>query len=95
MTSKLEMYIDILNVLEQRGPLRVPSIADEIAVSCYIVNGSLEFLIKQGLVEERIDGKSAVYTNTARGRQVTKFFVNLSKALPVKETDDKILSLPY
>ena len=92
MGSKLEMYVDILNVLEQRGPLRVSHITHEANVSCTILKGGLEFLIKQGLIEERIVGKnSVVYANTTRGTQVIKFFTELDGTLSVKEEDGKIL----
>jgi hypothetical protein len=56
----------------------------------------LGFLIKQGLIEERMVGKDrVVYANTARGTSVLTFFRELNKALPIKEEDDKILHVPY
>ena len=57
MSSKLEMYVDILNVLETGGPLRVSQIMLETNLNCNVLNGNLEFLIKQGLVEEQLVGK--------------------------------------
>ena len=96
MASKLEMYIDILNVLEQKGPLKVSQITDEANLSCNMLNGCLDFLIKQGLIEERIVEKnSAVYVNTDRGTQVIKFFIQLDKALPAKDENGRILPVPY
>ena len=67
MGSKLEMYVDILNVLEQRGPLRVSHIMHETNVSCNILKRNLDFLIKQGLIEERIVGETALFTQTLLG----------------------------
>jgi predicted transcriptional regulator len=67
----------------------------EINVNCNILKKHLDFLIKQGLIEERAVGKSSVvYANTARGTEVIRFFRELDKALSVKE-DDKILPVPY
>jgi predicted transcriptional regulator len=96
MPSKLEMYVDILNVLEQKGPLKVSHIMNEVNVNINVLNGCLDFLIKQGLIEERVVGdSSAVYANTARGTSVVKFFKDLAKALPVKEEDGAILPVTY
>jgi predicted transcriptional regulator len=94
--SKLEMYVDILNVLAQRGPLKVSHIMYKANVNCNILKEYLDFLIKQGLIEERVVRKSSVvYANTARGTEVIKFFRELDKALSVKEEDGKILPVPY
>ncbi len=96
MASKLEMYVDILNVLEQKGPLKASYILHEANINRNALNGSLGFLIKQGLIEERSTGEtSVVYANTARGKAVIKFFTNLDKALPVKEEDNGIPPVRY
>jgi len=88
MGSKLEMYVDILNVLEQNGPLRVSSIMREAKVTCSVLKGGLDFLIKQGLIEERIVGESGVvYANTTRGSQVVKFFTELDRTLSAMEEE--------
>ena len=94
--SKLEMYVDILRVLAQRGPLKLTHIMYKANVNCNILKGYLDFLIKQGLIEERVVGKSnVVYANTARGTAVIKFFRELNKALPLIEEDGKISPVPY
>ncbi len=96
MASKLEMYVDILNVLEHSSPLKVSQIMSETNLNSNIINRYLEFLIKQGLVEEQVTEKSTVvYANTPRGTQVIKFFIGLDKALPPKDEDGKILRVPY
>jgi predicted transcriptional regulator len=92
MGSKLEMFVDVLNVLQQKGPLRVSQIMHEANFSCNIVKDCLDFLIKQGLTEERMVGKSGVvYANTTRGTQVIKFFTELDRTLSSVEENDKIL----
>lgn len=86
------MYIDILNVLALRGPLKVTHIMHKANVNCNVLKEYLNFLIKQGLIEERVVRKSsAVYGNTARGTTVLKFFRELDKALTVIDEGAKIL----
>lgn len=95
--SKLEMYVDILKVLAQRGPLKLTHIMYKANVNCKVLKEYLDFLIQQGLVEERAVGKSrVVYANTARGTTVIKYFRELNKALPIIEEDGKhLLPIPY
>jgi predicted transcriptional regulator len=95
MGSKLEIYVDILKVLAESGPLKASHIAGEANVGIKTLEGHLEFLIKQGLIEERMVGKrSTVYANTSRGTSVIKFFSELDKTLTVME-DGKTLPLQY
>lgn len=96
MPSKIEMYIDILNVLEHKGPLKTSHIMHEVNINRNVLNGNFEFLIKQGLIEERVAGESSVvYANTARGSAVIKFFMGLDEALPAKKEDGGILPVRY
>ncbi len=89
--SKLEMYVDILKVIAQKGPLKLTHVMYKSNVNCSVLKEYLDFLIKQGLIEERTVGKSrVVYANTARGTAVLKGFRELNKALPIKEEDHKI-----
>ena len=86
MGSKLEMYVDILRVLSESGPLRASHIAVEANVGTSNLKGYLEFLMKQGLIEERIVGKrNTAYANTSRGISVIKFFTELDKTLTIVE----------
>jgi len=90
--SKLEMYVDILKVLAQKGPLKVTHIMYKANVNCNVLKEDLGFLIKQGLIEERLVGKGrVVYANTARGTTVLTYFRELNKALPIKEEIGRIL----
>lgn len=94
--SKLEMYVDILNVLSQRGPLKLTHIMYKSNVNCSVLKEYLDFLLKQGLIEERMVGKSkVVYANTVHGIVVLKSFRELQKALPVKEEDSKTSPILY
>ena len=94
--SKLEMYVDILKVLGQRGPLKLTHIMYKANVNCKVLKEYLDFLLKQGLIEERILGRSRiVYANTPRGVTVLKYFRELNKALPIMEEESKTLPIPY
>ena len=84
--SKLEMYVDILKVLAQRGPLKLTHVMYKANVNCSVLKEYLDFLLKQGLVEERIVGKQrVVYAATQRGMIVLKYFRELRQALPLIE----------
>src|SRR4030066_216178 len=84
--SKLEMYVDILKVLAVRGPLKLTHIMYKANVNCSVLSEYLEFLLKQGLVEERRVKKNRnVYAVTQQGLTVLKSFRELTQALPIIE----------
>ena len=82
--SKLEMYVEILKVLGQKGPLQLKHLMSQGNVNCNILKEHLGFLIKQGLIEEVVDKNNVVYANTDRGTSVIRFFEQLDKSFPVK-----------
>jgi predicted transcriptional regulator len=62
-------------------------------VNCSALKGYMEFLIKQGLVEEiSVRKERRVYMITQRGITVIKAFKKLKQALPVteEETSNKV-----
>ena len=84
--SKLEMYVDILKVLALRGPLKLTHIMYKANVNCSVLSEYLEFLLKQGLVEERaLKRNRTVYAVTQHGLTVLKSFRELQQALPIVE----------
>jgi predicted transcriptional regulator len=94
--SKLEMYVDILNVLAKRGPLKITHINYETKVNCNVLKEHLNFLMKQGLIEERVVEKDGVvYLVTDRGTSVLKFFGEIDKVLTVIEENGKILPASF
>src|SRR4030067_3485118 len=94
--SKLEMYVDILKVLAQRGPLKLTHIMYKANVNCSVLSEYLEFLLKQGLVEERTLKKSrTVYAVTQHGLTVLKSFRELTQALPIIEESKRQASLLF
>lgn len=94
--SKLEMYVDILKVLSQRGPLKLTHIMYKANVNCSVLKEYLYFLMKQDLVEERIVGKRrTVYAVTQRGITVLKYFRELKQILPLTEEERRLPPVLY
>ena len=94
--SKLEMYVDILSVLAHRGPLKLTHVMYKANVNCSVLKEYLDFLIKQGLVEERTAGKQrVVYAVTQRGITVLKYFKELKQVLPIVEEARNQTAIPY
>jgi predicted transcriptional regulator len=98
--SKLEMYVDILKVLANRGPLKLTHIMYKANVNCSVLKQNLDFLIQQNLVEEQTLRKKrnktrVVYAITERGITVIKYFRELNIALQITEEANKIPALLY
>ena len=89
--SQLEMYVDILEVLDHSGPLKLTHIMNKANVNCSMLKEYLDFLTKQGLVEKKIIGKERkVYAITQLGVTVLKQFRELKEVLPiVVETENE------
>ena len=84
--SKLEIHVDILEVLVHWGPLKLTHIMYKSNVNSSVLEKYLGFLIKQGLVEEKIIRKGRkFFTITPRGVTVLKQFRGLSEVLPIIE----------
>ncbi len=94
--SKLEMYVDILTVLAHRGPLKLTHIMYKANVNCCVLKEYLDFLLKQGLVEERTVGKArVVFAVSQRGIMVLKYFRELKQVLPIVEEARSQAPIPY
>ena len=95
MRSKLEMYVDILKVLAEKGPLKPNLIMSQANVSVNLLKGYLDFLVKQGLIKENVVENCVVYSNTNRGTAVIKFFGGTDKTLSETEENDKFLPMTF
>lgn len=84
--SKLESYEDILEVLVN-NPLTLDQIAYKINIDCTILRQHLNFLIKNGLVEERGSDKKTLHAITEKGIAVLRT-LNFQKYL--QRISDKI-----
>jgi predicted transcriptional regulator len=90
------MYVDILTVLAHKGPLKLTHVMYKANVNCCVLKEYLDFLIKQGLVEERIVRKErVVYAVTQRGITVLKYFKELKQVLPLVEEARNQAAIPY
>jgi predicted transcriptional regulator len=90
------MYVDVLKVLSQRGPLKLTHIMYKANVNCKVLKEYLDFLVGHGLVEERIVGKRrVVYAITQRGVTVLKYFRELEQVLPIVEEDRNGMFVPF
>jgi predicted transcriptional regulator len=95
--SKMEMYIDILKVLAQNGPMKLTHVMYKANVNCSVLKQNLDFLIEQNLLEEQITPKrrnrtKIRYAITEKGRTVIKYFNEVNRALQITE-ESKIPAL--
>jgi predicted transcriptional regulator len=84
--SKLEIYIDILDVLAFKGPLKLTHIMYKSNVNCKVLKEQLDFLMKNSLIDERIVKREhVVYAITQRGTTVLKAFREIKQIFPDEE----------
>ena len=84
----MEMHLDILRTLAQKGPLKLTHIMYKANVNCCVLKEYLDFLTLQNLVEEKTLRKERiVYEITEKGLTVLKYFRELQIMLPVLEED--------
>jgi predicted transcriptional regulator len=94
--SKLEMSVDILKILAQKGPLKLTHIMYKTNVNCDVLNKNLAFLMKQGLIEVRNVGRSRhVYAITALGLTLLKSWREVKHLLPAIVGKKDVLPLFY
>ena len=92
--SKLEINIDILKILAQKGPLKLTHIMYKANLNCDILKKNIEFLTKQGLIEERIPGRAKiVYAITRLGLTLLKNWKDVKELLPTVEDENYIQPL--
>jgi len=95
--SKLESYEAVLEALVKK-PLSIDRVAYETGMDCNVLNRRLDFLIENGLVEERPLPRKTLYAITERGVAVFKtlnFRKYLEKVSDVLSTvDEAMQTLP-
>ncbi|MCW4034341.1 MAG: winged helix-turn-helix domain-containing protein [Candidatus Bathyarchaeota archaeon] len=97
--SKMEMYIDILKVIAQNGPLKLTHVMYKANVNCSVLKENLGFLIDQNLIEEQIVKKrrnktKIAYAITEKGKTVLRYFNEVNVALQITESS-KIPAMLY
>jgi predicted transcriptional regulator len=85
--SRLEISIDILEALAFDGQLRLTQLMYKSKINCCVLKEQLESLIKNGLVEEKMLKKRAIYAMTSRGLQVLKAFREIKEVFPPEEEE--------
>ena len=98
--SKMEMYVDILKVLAQNGPLKLTHVMYKANVNCSVLKENLSFLIKQNLIEEQIVHKKRNKTKirfaiTDKGKTVIRYFNEVNIALHITENATKVPVMLY
>jgi predicted transcriptional regulator len=89
--SKLQIQINILTVLNQRGPSKITHIMYESNTNCGILKKNLTFLTKQELVEKKTTGKDRIaYRITPKGTSMLSTFKEFKQMLLVEETPNLI-----
>ena len=89
--SKLEMEIDILNMLAQKGPLKVTHLMYKTNVNCDVLSKNLVILIKQGLIQMRNVGRgNRVYSITGLGLTLLKNWKGIKQMLPTIEKENEV-----
>jgi predicted transcriptional regulator len=84
--SKLEMYLNILKVLRNNGPLTLNQIIKKANLEKTIFNKHIDFLSKQGMVEKRAaEANKVVFVVTQRGVIVLGYFKEFARAPPLVE----------
>jgi len=95
--SKLELYEDVLNALAEK-PLTIDNMAYECKMDCVALRQRLDFLVRNGLVEEKNCSKRTVYDLTRRGQVISKTLAvtrSLDKLqTTIKMIDDVLGDLP-
>jgi predicted transcriptional regulator len=95
--SKMEIHLDVLRTLAQKGPLKLTHIMYKSNVNCCVLKDYLDFLILHNLIEEKIIKKERiVYKITEKGISVLKYFRELQTMLPIdEENKEKIPAILY
>ena len=93
----MEIHLDVLRTLAQKGPLKLTHIMYKSNVNCCVLKEYLDFLIQNDLVEEMIIKKERiVYKVTEKGLSVLKYFRELQIMLPIdEENKEKIPPILY
>lgn len=94
--SKLEMYVDILQVLAFKGQLKLTHIMYKSNVNCKVLKLQLDFLIKNNLVEARLlRREKTVYAITPKGISILKAFTEIKQIFPIEENNTRQTPLLY
>lgn len=80
--SRLELYVEILKSIDAQPQSKFSDILEKTDVDKSSLVYAIDFLEKQDLIKKNKIHNQTVYENTARGRIVTRFFVERSQIPP-------------
>ncbi|MDG6223851.1 MAG: winged helix-turn-helix domain-containing protein [Candidatus Bathyarchaeota archaeon] len=84
--SKLELHLDILKCLVEKRHIKITHIIYKVNINCTALKEYLEFLVNQGLVEEKtLKNHRKVYKITEKGNLALQHFQKLHNMLPVTD----------
>ena len=72
--SKLELYIEILKTLGQQHLVQLANIQEKTRVDTDNLKERMQFLVEQGLIEQRKASRRLSYKNTQKGIRVLNYF---------------------
>ena len=82
--------------LAQKGPLKLTHIMYKANVNCSVLKEHIDFLIQQGIVQERVMKKQkVVYELTEKGFSIIKTFREIQTLLPIEEEKHGIPAILY
>ena len=89
--SKLETFLAILETLASEGPLKLTHVMRKANVNSNMMKNYLDFLTKQGAVEERFVGKDRiVYAITKHGLELVRCFEDMKQVIATARTEIEI-----
>ena len=79
--SKLEIYIDILTMLDSHGPRKETQLVSSIGVSPEALEQHLDALQWQNLIQKNLSKEGTLYTITKRGLRVLNVIVPIDEEM--------------
>ncbi|MCW3998515.1 MAG: winged helix-turn-helix domain-containing protein [Candidatus Bathyarchaeota archaeon] len=84
--SRIQICLDVLSILSQRGLSRITHIMYESNTNCRVLKNNLTYMVQKGLVDKKPVGKERIaYQITQKGVTILNKFKEFKQMLPVVE----------
>ncbi len=84
--SRIQICIDVLSILSQRGLSRITHIMYDSNTNCRVLKNNLTYMIQKDLIERKFVGKQRIaYQVTQKGVTILKTFKEFKQMLPIVE----------
>jgi predicted transcriptional regulator len=84
--SRIQICIDVLTILSQRGLSRITHIIYDSNTNCRVLKNNLTYMVQKGLIEKKFVGKERrAYQLTQKGVTILNKFKEFKQMLPVVE----------